>query len=467
MAMIRIRVPLVRPLVRCTFKRILRILPSILLLLFVFSLIFVTLMQIAVIHSHRRTHYVPGRHDGLNATLFPPTGHTILGMPSLQIPSSATKTVPHKKPDTLRVEAFLDKAAPTLEANVVIFKNMIGCVRVRRIVDLLGSGIASPRNKVHIVPKWTNEVRLRIANKSVHNSSCCSLDSKHFHRPSCPLQPPLVGRLFTSPASHNQSEVEALLLRSSYMRGRGSWTPKACAPRHRVAIIIPYRDRLEHLWTLLYTLHPLLQRQLVEYRIYVVEQFGNDTFNKGVLMNAGVREALRDSDFQCFVFHDVDMIPEDDRNVYSCPPMPRHLSVAVDKFNYTLPYSLLVGGVFSIKLEHFLAVNGYSNLYWGWGGEDDDMGYRIKYRKLEIIRPPEMLGRYTMIKHEHRPESPNAIRSALLRMAKKRSSRDGLNTVKYRVVWRHDLVAYTHLMIDIGNHHRWHFLNGQRLVINF
>ncbi|XP_054708064.1 beta-1,4-N-acetylgalactosaminyltransferase bre-4-like isoform X2 [Uloborus diversus] len=279
--------------------------------------------------------------------------------------------------------------------------------------------------------------------------------------------PEFMGRLFTSPASHNQSEVEALLLRSSYMRGRGSWTPKACAPRHRVAIIIPYRDRLEHLWTLLYTLHPLLQRQLVEYRIYVVEQFGNDTFNKGVLMNAGVREALRDSDFQCFVFHDVDMIPEDDRNVYSCPPMPRHLSVAVDKFNYTLPYSLLVGGVFSIKLEHFLAVNGYSNLYWGWGGEDDDMGYRIKYRKLEIIRPPEMLGRYTMIKHEHRPESPNAIRSALLRMAKKRSSRDGLNTVKYRVVWRHDLVAYTHLMIDIGNHHRWHFLNGQRLVINF
>ncbi|GIY50255.1 beta-1,4-N-acetylgalactosaminyltransferase bre-4 [Caerostris extrusa] len=275
------------------------------------------------------------------------------------------------------------------------------------------------------------------------------------------------GRLRLDVSVHNRTDVEAVLRRSPYLRGRGSWTPQNCAAQHRVALIIPYRDRTEHLATLLHTLHPLLQRQRLEYRVYVVEQYGNDTFNKGVLMNAGAREALRDTDFHCFVFHDVDMIPEDDRNLYSCPLMPRHLSVAVDKFNYTLPYTLLVGGVFSIRLEHFLAVNGYSNLYWGWGGEDDDMAYRIKYRKLEILRPPETIARYSMIKHDHRPESPNAIRSALLRMAKKRSSRDGLNTVKYRVVWRHDHLAYTHLMVDIGQHHRWHFLNGQRLIINF
>jgi hypothetical protein len=27
-------------------------------------------------------------------------------------------------------------------------------------------------------------------------------------------------------------------------------------------------------------------------------------------MNAGVREALKENDFHCFVFHDVDLIPE-------------------------------------------------------------------------------------------------------------------------------------------------------------
>ena len=41
-----------------------------------------------------------------------------------------------------------------------------------------------------------------------------------------------------------------------------------------------------------------------------------------------------------------------------------------------LPYFLLVGGVFSVRGDHFLRLNGYSNMYWGWGGEDDDMGYR-------------------------------------------------------------------------------------------
>ncbi|XP_015905417.1 beta-1,4-N-acetylgalactosaminyltransferase bre-4 isoform X1 [Parasteatoda tepidariorum] len=461
--MIRIRVPLVRPLVRCTFKRLLRVLPSILLLLFVFSLIFVTLMQIAVIHSHRRGHFVPGRHDPLsNSTLLPPTGHTILGVPSLQLPNSVTRPVPHKRPETLRVEAFLDKSAPTLEANAVIVKNMIHCTRVRRVLDFLGARTSS-REKVHVVEKLSFKDDTVFGMKK----PCCSDYVKWHKRKTCPSVPPLAGRLRVDVSFHNRTDVEDLLRRSPYMRGRGSWTPHHCAPLFRVAIIIPYRDRLEHLTTLLYTLHPLLQRQLLEYRVYVVEQWGNDTFNKGVLMNAGVREALKDSDFQCFVFHDVDMIPEDDRNLYTCPPSPRHLSVAVDKFNYTLPYALLVGGVFSIKLEHYLAVNGYSNLYWGWGGEDDDMAYRIRFRKLDIIRPPEALARYSMIKHEHRPESPNAIRSALLRMAKKRSSRDGLNTVKYRVLWRHEHLSYSHLMIDIGKHHRWQFLNGQRLVINF
>ncbi|CAG2167984.1 unnamed protein product [Oppiella nova] len=111
-------------------------------------------------------------------------------------------------------------------------------------------------------------------------------------------------------------------------------------------------------------------------------QFGSDTFNKGVLMNAGVREALKENDFHCFVFHDVDLIPEDDRNLYSCPLAPRHMSVAVDKFNYSLPYTDLVGGVLSISKSNFILVNGYSNLYWGWGGEDDDMAYRSKYNTL-------------------------------------------------------------------------------------
>ena len=40
---------------------------------------------------------------------------------------------------------------------------------------------------------------------------------------------------------------------------------------------------------------------------------------------------------------------------------------------YRLPYASLVGGVFAVRVEDFVQVNGYSNLFWGWGGEDDDI----------------------------------------------------------------------------------------------
>ncbi len=42
--------------------------------------------------------------------------------------------------------------------------------------------------------------------------------------------------------------------------------------RHKVAVIIPYRDREEHLSLLLYHLHPMLRKQQLDYTVIVVEQ---------------------------------------------------------------------------------------------------------------------------------------------------------------------------------------------------
>ena len=114
----------------------------------------------------------------------------------------------------------------------------------------------------------------------------------------------------------------------------GCYTPPSCVPRQRVAILIPYKDRAAHLYSLLNYLHPMLQRQQIQYCVFIIEQVDDGRFNKGLVMNSGFKEIMKRDDFDCVVFHDVDMIPEDDRNVYLCQNMPTHLSPLIDKFNY-------------------------------------------------------------------------------------------------------------------------------------
>ena len=46
-----------------------------------------------------------------------------------------------------------------------------------------------------------------------------------------------------------------------------------------------------------------------------------------MLFNVGYAEAMKDKKWDCFIFHDVDLLPEDDRNIYNCPETPRHLTV--------------------------------------------------------------------------------------------------------------------------------------------
>lgn len=53
-----------------------------------------------------------------------------------------------------------------------------------------------------------------------------------------------------------------------------------------------------------------------------------------MLFNVGFKEAMKDLDWDCLVFHDVDHLMENDRNYYGCTDMPRHFAVRLDKYSY-------------------------------------------------------------------------------------------------------------------------------------
>ena len=60
-------------------------------------------------------------------------------------------------------------------------------------------------------------------------------------------------------------------LKSRDVRPGGWWKPQ-CTVRRKVAILVPFRDRRKQLTVFLNHIHPILQRQQLHYRIFVVEQ---------------------------------------------------------------------------------------------------------------------------------------------------------------------------------------------------
>ena len=58
-----------------------------------------------------------------------------------------------------------------------------------------------------------------------------------------------------------------------------------------------------------------------------------------MLFNIGFDMAtyLTTQDFwNCFIFHDVDLLPEDDRNLYTCPTKPRQMAVGMRVLRFLL-----------------------------------------------------------------------------------------------------------------------------------
>lgn len=192
-----------------------------------------------------------------------------------------------------------------------------------------------------------------------------------------------------------------------HVRPGGTFKPDKCLSRQKVAIVIPYRDRAEQLEKFILYMHNFLPSQLIDYSIFVMEQTEAKPFNRAKLFNVGVTEILRiHNDTCCFIFHDVDLLPLDQRNLYMCSYRPRHLSSSVNTLRFNLLYPELFGGVIAVTKEQFESIGGFSNTFYGWGGEDDDIFERFRVAGYGIDRTPLDIGLYTMMRHPKMTPNP-------------------------------------------------------------
>lgn len=240
--------------------------------------------------------------------------------------------------------------------------------------------------------------------------------------------------------------LENLAINSNIQPG-GSWKPKKCKSQHHVALVIPYRDRPLQLDIFLAHMHPFLQFQQLDYQIFIIEQTDERPFNRAKLFNIGFKEAEKISSFHCFIFHDVDLLPLNINNIYGCTKLPRHLSAHIDVFDYKIPYDWIFGGAIAVLKDQFISANGFSNKFFGWGGEDDDFFNRITRNGTSISRFEPKISRYTMLSHEK--ETPSEDRYYYLSTGERRYESDGLNSLRYTVKKFELKSLYTHIIVDL------------------
>ncbi|XP_046747517.1 beta-1,4-N-acetylgalactosaminyltransferase bre-4-like [Diprion similis] len=248
------------------------------------------------------------------------------------------------------------------------------------------------------------------------------------------------------PLNEAKENPTALARRLGILPG-GQWKPSNCHPLFNVAIILPYRNRKAQLTIFMNYIHPFLQAQNLDYRIFVVEQSPGREFNRAKLFNVGFNEAIKANDFHCFIFQDIDLIPQNLDNIYACTKMPRHMSSSVNTFRYNLPYNGLFGGAIALTREHFKRANGFSNVFYGWGGEDDDFYSRLQTRGLKVCRFGPDVAQYYMLTHAKEP--PSSARFVNLETGARRYDTDGISNLEYRVLTHQLRPLYSWILADI------------------
>ena len=228
--------------------------------------------------------------------------------------------------------------------------------------------------------------------------------------------------------------------------------------QNKLAVIVPLRDREEHLKQFLKNILPILEHQNINYKIFIVEQAQGKRFNKAKINNAGFLEIQKKyPQYDRFLFNDVDNYPLDKDSInYNTPLRGIH---------HFFGHTFCLGGFFMVGKNDFNKINGYPNDYWGWGGEDVDLQKRAEIlgvkinrnkfvernrnKKLKLIN--DDITSTTETKKENRPNS-HKLKKNIVKYKNNPSiiGLNGLNNCDYKVLKTEDYAKnIERILIDI------------------
>ena len=234
----------------------------------------------------------------------------------------------------------------------------------------------------------------------------------------------------------------------------------------RLGVVVPYRHREAHLAVFPGALSAFLTAESIQHTILIVEQ-GDDAqpFNCGQLKNVGASLLMSSCDYICF--HDIDMLPI--TASYGMTHHPTLLAHSISQFDIHKNHSTYFSGALLFTPEHFSAVNGFSNEYWHWGCEDDDLFMRCLLAGLTPIA--DTRGRFESLPHQPsiiqtpdgQYQQDPAKKIALQKLYEKNKARykamrrglidfrqEGLNTLRFTVKNKQQYISYEKVTVEIG-----------------
>ncbi|VDM01707.1 unnamed protein product [Schistocephalus solidus] len=229
-------------------------------------------------------------------------------------------------------------------------------------------------------------------------------------------------------------------------------SPLLTTVNHKLAVIVPFRERFSDLMVFLPHMADFLTSKGVSHTFYVINQVDDYRFNRGMLLNVGVKESelmethgtlvppltqpVRLPTCRMIALHDVDLLPLDRSLKYEYfGSLPYHVvpSWLHPIYHY---YANYLGGIMLISRETFARVDGFSNRFWGWGREDDEFGRRLKDLQLKVLTEKKSVPAQAKFQHIHSKMNKRKSVPFSNPITHIRDRVTGLHSVRYNVTSR-------------------------------